>query len=132
MTINNQYLTYQEYLSLGGDNIGEMPFNLLEFEARQNVDKYTLGRLKELASQVDEVKLCIYKLVGIIKSYQSLEEQNKALASESIDGYSVTYGNGGNGANTESAKSNDLKEIIRTYLIDCKLDDGTPYLYRGV
>ena len=130
MTIEGQYLTYTEYQELGGEAIGEMPFQLLEFEARQYIDKYTLGRLKELSSQVNEVKLCDYKLINFIKSYKSLEEQNRAISSENIDGYSVSYAD--INSSFVSAKNEQIKDIIRTYLIDCKLDDDTPYLYRGV
>ena len=38
MTFENQYLTYAEYLALGGDTIGETPFNLLEYEARKQIN----------------------------------------------------------------------------------------------
>ena len=55
MEINGQYLTYEEYKALEG-TLDQTPFNLLEFEARQNVDKYTFGRLKELEEQNQEVK----------------------------------------------------------------------------
>ena len=37
MTFEGQYLTYKEYTDLGGSQIGEMPFNLLEFEARRKI-----------------------------------------------------------------------------------------------
>lgn len=130
MTIENQYLTYDEYLSLGGDNIGEMPFQLLEFDARKVIDKYTFNRLVELATQVEEVKLCVYKIINILKSYQSLDKQNRAISSESIDGYSISYTQPG--ITQIEAKNSELEDIVKTYLINCKLDDGTPYLYRGV
>lgn len=129
MEISGQYLTYTEYKQLGG-TLTQMPFKLLEFEARQYVDKYTMGRLKELESQVDEVKLCIYKLIALLSSYKTLEEQDKSLASESIDGYSYSYGK--IDSSTTSGKNDMIKDIVRTYLIDCKLDDNTPYLYRGI
>jgi len=129
MNFNGQYLTYTEYTSLGG-TLEEMPFNLLEFEARQNIDKYTFGRLKDLPSQIDDVKMCCYKLINYVNSYKNLEEQDKAKTSEQIDGYSYTYGN--LDASQLSAKNEGINDIIRTYLLDCKLDDGTPYLYRGV
>lgn len=129
MELSEGYLKYQEYKQLGG-TLDLMPFKILEFEARQYIDKYTLGRLKSLATQVDEVKMCDYKLIGCLNSYKSLEEQSRALASESIDGYSYSYGT--ISADTTSAKNNLIKDIVRTYLIDCKLDDGTPYLYRGI
>ena len=31
MEFNNQYLSYEEYKTLGG-TLGEMPFNILEFK----------------------------------------------------------------------------------------------------
>ena len=129
MEFEGQYLNYSDYQLLGGE-LAEMPFNILEFEARQNIDKYTYGRLKELPSQVEEVKMCDYKLIAVLDGYKSLEEGNRAIASESIDGYS--YSASTVDTNTASAKNDMIRNIVRTYLIDCKLDDGTPYLYRGV
>ena len=37
MDFSNQYLTYIEYKKLEG-NLSEMPFNLLEYQAEQEVD----------------------------------------------------------------------------------------------
>jgi hypothetical protein len=122
------YLTYQEYKELGG-TLDIMPFNLLEFEARTNVDKYTFGRLKNLTEQVQEVKMCIYKLIGILASYQEYENQNKSISSESTDGYSISYTQASE--NASKSKINEIRDIIQTYLSDCKLPNGTPYLYRG-
>ena len=129
MEFSGQYLTYIEYTALGG-TLTETPFNLLEFEARQNVDKYTFGRLKELEAQNQEVKLCIFKLIGMIDSYSKQESQNKGVASENTDGYSVSYVVP-NTTITE-AKNSEIKGIVREYLVDCKLEDGTPYMYCGV
>ena len=129
MEFEGQYLTYNDYVELGG-TLAEMPFNILEFEARQYIDKYTYGRLKELPSQIDEVKMCDYKLISMLDGYKSLEEGNRSIASESIDGYS--YSMATVDTNTSSAKNNMVRDIVRTYLIDCKFDDGTPYMYRGV
>lgn len=128
MEISGQYLTYAEYKALGG-TLAEMPFKLLEFEARQIIDKYTFGRLKELQTQNQEVKLCDYKLITALESYSDLETQNKGVSSETIDGYSISYTN--MGSNEIMAKNSELSGIVKTYLIDCKLDDETPYLYRG-
>lgn len=128
MEFEGQYLTYDEYQELGG-NLAEMPFNLLEFDARQEVDKYTFGRLKELATQVKEVKLCIYKLINTLDGYNKSIEVNGAVASENTDGYSITYSK--TSSSDVEAKNNVIKDIVKTYLIDCKLDDGTPYLYCG-
>ena len=128
MEISGQYLTYVEYKALGG-TLAETPFKILEFEARQNVDKYTFGRLKELETQNQEVKLCVYKLIGVVDSYNTQETLNKGVASENTDGYSISYQ-----ATTKDvveAKNKEIEGVVREYLIDCKLDDGTPYMYCG-
>lgn len=128
MEFSGQYLTYKDYQDLGG-TLAEMPFNLLEFEARQSVDKYTFGRLKELEEQSQEVKMCIYKLIEVISSYDGYEVHNKSIASESIDGYSVSYSMPD--SSFTEAKNSEVKNVVRDYLVDCKLDDGTPYMYCG-
>ena len=122
MEFEGQYLTYDEYKALGG-LLDQTPFNLLEFEARKEVDKYTFNRLVNLETQNQEVKLCIYSLIGQINSNKA---NLKGVASESTDGYSISYTSQNN-----AEISQKTQNIIDTYLINCKLADGTPYLYRG-
>ena len=129
MEFENQYLTYEEYIELGG-TLDETPFNILELEAQKNIDKYTLGRLKDLEKQINEVKVCEYKLINLLNTYNSYENQNKSISSENIDGYSVTYSQATE--NVSKSKIEDIKCTIKTYLAECKLEDGTPYLYVGV
>ena len=121
MDIEGKYLAYDEYKKLGGPDIDEIPFYLLESEARLNVDLFTFGRLKGLSTQVEEVKLCIYKMILYLNEYNN----HNGVSSESIDGYNVQY------SGDITTKNNEMKNIIKTYLANCKLDDGTPYLYRG-
>ena len=129
MEFDNQYLTYSEYKKLGG-TLERTPFNILEFKARQNIDKYTFGRLKNLSEQVDEVKLCDYELMDTIQTFEDNNKKSKGLSSESTDGYSVTYTDLTN--QLTDFQTNQIKNIIKTYLEQCKLEDGTPYLYIGV
>jgi hypothetical protein len=129
MDFNGQYLTYSEYKELGG-SLDITPFNILEFEARQNIDKYTFGRLKEIKVQNQEVKLCILKLIGMIESYNKQEIQNKGVSSENIDGYSISYITPT--TTLTETKNSEIRGIIKEYLVDCKLEDGTPYMYCGV
>lgn len=129
MEFNNQYLNYEEYRNLGG-TLEETPFNISELEAQKNVDRYTFGRLKDLEKQSDEVKVCIYKLIGLIETYNSYEKQNKGISSETTDGYSVSYGQANESISI--AKNSEIKNIIKTCLAECRLEDGTPYLYVGV
>ena len=128
MEIQGQYLTYSEYQALGG-TLTETPFKILEYEARQNVDKYTYGRLKELQTQNQETKLCIFKLIGVLDSYNKQETQNKGVSSESIDGYGISYL--APSTSVIQAKNSELQGIVKEYLVDCKLADGTPYMYCG-
>lgn len=124
MNFNEQYLSYAEYRQLGG-SLGEMPFNVLELRARRKVDERTLGRLKNLSSQITEVKTCIYQLIESMNRYDSQKAKN--ISSESTDGYSVSYG-----TTTSAGESKQYDDIIRDYLLTCQLEDGTPYLYCGV
>ena len=64
MEFNNQYLTYEEYGSLGG-TLDEMPFNILEFKCRKIIDNLTFNRLTNLETQIQEVKMCIYDMINI-------------------------------------------------------------------
>ncbi len=124
MNFNEQYLSYAEYRQLGG-SLDEMPFDVLELKARRKVDERTLGRLKNLPSQITEVKTCIYQLIESMQRYNSQKQKN--ISSESTDGYSVSYG-----TSTSTEENKQYDDIIRDYLLTCKLEDGTPYLYCGV
>jgi hypothetical protein len=128
MEFKNQYLNYEEYVDLGGTLEGT-PFDILEMEAQLNIDNYTFGRLKNLKNQVNEVKLCIYSIMTTLQSYADNKIANKNIASETTDGYTVSY----TGITTEltKAQKKEIKNIIETYLGECKLEDGTPYLYLG-
>lgn len=129
MEFTKQYLTFIEYQELGG-TLEETPFNVLELEAQKSIDKYTFGRLKDLDEQINEVKVCDYKLIELLNTYSSYEKQNKSISSENIDGYSISYSQASE--NVSKAKINEIKSIIKTYLAECYLEDGTPYLYAGV
>ena len=129
MEFSGQYLTYQEYKGLGG-TLDMMPFNLLEIEARKTINKYTFNRLISLESQIQEVKLCVNELITILNIYNTDLKRNRAVSSESIDGYSVSYL--GTSIELEKGKTSEIKGIVEKWLSGCKLEDGTPYLYRGV
>ena len=119
MDFTNQYLTYSEYIRLGG-TLHEMPFNKLEFKARKRIDRLTLNRLTELDEQIHEVKMRKTMKINENKSINN-------ITSESIDGYSVSYGE------TSTQEENKMyNDIVRTYLKYCKTPDGVHYLYCGV
>ena len=108
-----------------GGSLDEVPFNVLELKARGKVDERTLGRLKELPSKITEVKACIFRLIEVMDKNDTRKAQN--ITSENTDGYSVSYGTT---SNADELKQYD--DIIRDYLLTCRLPNGTPYLYCGV
>ena len=127
MEFEGQYLTYQEFKALGG-TLDEMPFNLLEFDARKRIDKRTFGRLVDKAQEYQEVKLCVYNMIITLNSYSSYDTQNKAISSESTDGYSISYGTPQK--SVVEAKNGELEDIMNSYLANIVIDN-VPVLYRG-
>ena len=127
MEFKGQYLTYQEYKALGG-TLDEMPFNLLEFNARMKIDERTFGRLIDKGQEYKEVKLCVYNMIITLNSYSSYDTQNKAISSENTDGYSISYG--APQKSVTEAKNSELEDIIDTYLSNLIIDDVF-VLYRG-
>lgn len=127
MEFKGQYLTYQEYLALGG-TLDEMPFNLLEYNARKKIDERTFGRLVGKGQEYQEVKLCVYNMITTLNSYSSYDTQNKAISSENTDGYSVSYGTPQK--SVTEAKNSELEDIMNSYLANIVINN-IPVLYRG-
>ena len=131
MEFSGQYLTYNEYKALGG-NLDITPFNLLEYEARRIIDNRTLQRLKGIEIIPQEVKMCMFSLINSISSYSScVNSNNKNIASENIDGYSVSYVTGGTIQEVVSSKNVELNDIINTYLFGV-IVNNEHILYIGV
>ena len=135
MEFNGQYLTYAEYRKLGG-LLDIMPFNLLEFESRRKIDIRTQNRLKNIDSNKipQEVKLCIYKLIEAIYNYASSIKsatENGNIASENIDGYSVSYVKSAQIQEIIKSKSVELDDIVDTYILNVVFN-GEHLAYLGV
>ena len=123
MTFEGQYLTYLEYKdivdSIGGSPMEEMPFNLLEFEARRKIDIRTQNRLKDVDEIPQEVKLCEYNLINSMDNYLKItsEASNGNVASENTDGYSISYITADKISEVVRSKNDELDDVIRTYLL---------------
>lgn len=134
MEFKGQYLTYAEYRSLGG-TLDITPFNLLEFESRRQIDIRTQNRLKNNSETIpQEVKLCVNALINTINNYASSIEsatEGGNIASESIDGYSVTYVKSAQIKEIIQSKSIEIDDIIRTYLLEV-VYNGEHLMYLGV
>lgn len=136
MTFEGQYLTYAEYQELGGSAIGEMPFNLLEFEARRKIDIRTQNRLKDVDSGdiPQEVKLCEYNLINSINGFASAMtniSNNGNVASFNSDGYSESYITPAQIQDVVKSKSTELDDIVRIYLLGVIFNDQH-LMYLGV
>lgn len=107
MVFEGQYLTYQEYQSLGG-SLSQTPFNLLEFEARRQIDGRTQNRLVNEENIPQQVKICMYNLINALQLYTN--EQNKNVSSEHVGEYSVSYSS--NIKELVQGKETELNDII--------------------
>ena len=119
MEFEGQYLTYSDYEVLGG-TLDQAPFNLLEFDARKQIDIRTQNRLKNLeyADIPQEVKLCMFSLIEKINSYESTltEINSNNVASENTDGYSVSYLNPSSSIDIIKSHITEIDDIITTQL----------------
>ena len=134
MTFEGQYLTYAEYLALGGSAIGEMPFNLLEFEARRQIDIRTQNRLQNSDNIPQEVKLCEYNLINSINLFESATNSIAVggnVKSESTDGYSISYISANEISDVVKSKQSEIDDTIKTYLTGV-LVNGEHIIYAGI
>ena len=128
MEFKNQYLTYEEYKSLGG-TLGEMPFNILELKARQVINERTQNRRKDVEKIPQEVKICVYDLIQTINKYNNSNNSTSSnISSENTDGYSVTYKSGTELTEEQKKQYDDVMETDLYGVIV----DNTPILYLGV
>lgn len=131
MEFSGQYLTYLEYKALGG-TLDQTPFNLLEFEARKQIDLRTQKRLVGIVNIPQEVKLCDYHLINKIEKYtESMSSVGGNIKSENIDGYSVTYATANEVEGIINTKSVELDDIIMTDLFGVVVN-GEHVIYNGV
>lgn len=130
MTFEGQYLTRNEYIQLGGSStIGEMPFNLLEYQARKEIDLRTDKRLVNVEEIPKDVKLCVKHLIDTILLYQNEDTSNRGIASESVGSYSVSYSN--NVEEIIKGKNSEIADIIKKDLYGL-IVDNEHVLFRGV
>ena len=132
MDFSGQYLTYDEYRLLGG-TLDIMPFNLLEFETRNRINNRTQNRINNMKDKPQEVKLCVNAMINTLVQYvvDNSKGINKNIASESIDGYSVSFITGSQVQEAIKSKKSELEDIMQTYLGDIRTSDNIPVLYLG-
>ena len=131
MDFTNQYLSYEEYQELEG-TLEEVPFNELEFECRRIIDSRTQNRLKNADEIPQEVKLLENKMIQTLQGYYvSLEKAQSGVASENIDGYSVSYISSNQISQLIEGKIDVLQDLISEYLFGVVVNNEH-LLYCGV
>lgn len=125
------YLTYDEYLDMGG-TVDETAFTRLEHKARKKINKETFNRIEfgmvnEMFydEEIESIKECMYQLVTMLRNDFSNAE-DKVLSSVSNDGVSESYVVFSN----IQELNNYMEDTIIDYLSDVYLEE-IPVLYRG-
>lgn len=131
------YLSYEEYVSMGG-TLDETTFNDLEFEAEALVNWYTFNRLKNDTQIPSEIKRLIKYLIGVIQVQNegllgSTEgsDNSAQIASQSNDGVSVSYAILSAKERMEALKIQEQATIDK-YLQGVTNEAGRRLLYRGL
>ena len=131
MDFTNQYLTYEEYMVLGG-TLEEVPFNELEYECRRIIDSRTQNRLKNADEIPEEVKLLENKMIQTLQGYYvSLNKAQSGIASVNTDGYSESYISSNQISQLIEGKIDVLQDLVSTYLFGV-IVNNEHLLYCGV
>ena len=131
MDFTNQYLTYEEYMVLGG-TLEEVPFNELEYECRRIIDSRTQNRLKNADKIPQEVKMLENKMIQDLQGYYvSLEKAQSGVASTNTDGYSESYISSTQIGQLVEGKIDVLQDLISEYLFGVVVNNEH-LLYLGV
>ena len=131
MDFTNQYLTYEEYMVLGG-TLEEVPFNELEYECRRIIDSRTQNRLINAEEIPQEVKMLENKMIQTLQGYYvSLNKAQSGVASENTDGYSVSYISSNQISQLIEGKTDVLQDLVSTYLFGV-IVNNEHLLYCGV
>ena len=123
------YMTYAEYLAYGG-KMDETDFTLAEFKARSRIDYMTLGRVQDMETVPEEVKLAMMVIMKVDSKYSADAQSDSAIVSSfNTDGYSEAYG-----GTTEqvNAAEKQLNSQLTKMLFGVLDDNGVPLIYRGL
>lgn len=121
------YLTYEEYLDLGGEN-DVTAFDRNIVRACKAIDAETHGRVAGMRIIPDEVKCLCRDLVDFLatSAYSVAGISSKSQTAGGVS-ESVTFG-----GSDSAVIQNTVEAIIFDYLSTVKNDEGVPLLYRGI
>lgn len=124
-----QYMDYAYYQAHGG-TLSQADFPLAEFKARSRIDFMTLGRVQNMETVPDEVKMAMLVLMKVDEKYAAdAQAENAIVSSYNTDGYSESYGGiAEQTANVEKQAENEVSKMLFGVLDD----NGVPLIYRGL
>ena len=144
------YLTYDDYIDMGGTIEDEATFNDFAFEAESIINWYTFNRLKKDTCFSEDVKRCVFALIRLAKlkadammlgvdvsgGSSSGGQAIPQVAAQSNDGVSVSY-NVLSASEVFSALSTathggEIDNLVKRYLHGVTNSLGRKVLYRGV
>ena len=127
------YLTFDDYLDMGGKIQDEDLFDRACFRAQSEIDRRTFKRLAADTEYTDAVKRCMYELVELFAdSISTYETSGGAVMSHSNDGVSESYVTASAADWTNTVLPSRTAYIINTYLAEEHNAEGVNLLYRGV
>lgn len=121
-----QYLTYDEYESIGG-KCDLAAFNKTIIRACGIIDNATHGRISEMLVIPDDVKHCLREIIDYLDANVSTENVLTSK-SQSVGGVSESESYSIKGHDDISA---DLDQILFDYLLHLEDGNGNSLLYRG-
>lgn len=118
------YLTYDDYLQMGGD-MNDALFSRLEAKACKQIDAMTFGRLIGENPVRESVQMCAFELVQAMREDESTAGfSGREVAAVSNDGIGVTY------AGKPAAAR--YGAIVRAWLLTETDAQGCALMYAGV
>ena len=133
--ILTQYLTYEEYLDLGG-TLGEAAFPAAELKARKRIDAATHGRAQRMAERrapepmPEEIRVAMAEIIAADSAFGAAAlAVDPPVAGFATDGYSESYGDA---AQRSREADRRVYECLALLLYGVTDDDGTPLLYAGL
>ena len=131
------YLTYEEYLVMGG-TLTEIDFARLEFQAGAQINYATFGRLKGDKVIPEEVKRLTHYLIDLMEKKAAALSLGKGndgstayITSQSNDGVSISYNGMVPSDLIELCKAESVT-AIKSYLEGVTNEAGRKLLYRGL
>ena len=127
--VRTMYLTYDQFLYSGGQDIGEAAFGRHEYRARRLIDTYTHGRLQAEKEPRECVRRLMVELVELFRAESDAMANGAAAGIRSVsnDGVSVSYS-----GDTSADTNRTAGRMIVEYLADETDTDGVYLLYAGV